>query len=443
MTRAMRLQRVLACLAMLAVSGCGASPAMRAAERGDWAALRAQIAEAHRAGKLSNSDASELARKVAKREISSAPANRAVARVRDVSACARELDGILSSRMDVHDDAGAEAALTRVDSGELGAGSARSFISDASDAWRAVGARGLSRKKDADARMAAMLDGSPQVRRAAMRASVEAASNGDDGADAEVERLASAARVDPEGIVRSEAVRALAQIGGDKVVAKLRDLWTNGDDGVRGEIAIAWSAPRVYSHGGAEPLRLLVAAEHGPGALEAAAAAARRSEVDSQIRTSSVALLARTIASGSRRDRLHAIAMAPIAEPDILDALRKSAKGDDREMEIAANARLLESAPDRALAVKALETRAGEDLGRLAARARWALAGIGDVRVQAWIERDLDSADPSVRLSAASALAVLGRAARGAPLLADADPEVRTRAACTLVMASRLKASIH
>jgi len=28
-------------------------------------------------------------------------------------------------------------------------------------------------------------------------------------------------------------------------------------------------------------------------------------------------------------------------------------------------------------------------------------------------------------------------------LLADADPEVRTRAACTLVMASRLKASIH
>src|SRR5882762_10137061 len=98
----------LTVVTMLALSGCGTSPAMRAAERGDWAALRARIAEAHRAGKLSNSDASELARKVAKREISSAPPNRAVARVRDVSACARELDGVLSSRMDVHDDAGAE-----------------------------------------------------------------------------------------------------------------------------------------------------------------------------------------------------------------------------------------------------------------------------------------------------------------------------------------------
>ncbi|WP_394823386.1 HEAT repeat domain-containing protein [Pendulispora albinea] len=440
-------------LMLLGLTGCGASPAMRAADRGDWAALRARIAEAHRAGKLSNADATDLARRVAKREIASAPPSQAVARVHDVSGCARELDGVLSSRMDVHDDAGAEAALSRIDAGELGAGGMRSFTSDASDAWRAVGVRGLTRKKDADARIAAMLDGSPRVRRSAMQASAEAASDGDiANVDREVEQLATAARVDPQGIVRSEAVRALARIGGEKVVAKLRDLWTNGDDGVREEIAVAWSLPNVYSHGGAAPLRLLVAAEHGPGALEAAAAAARRKDVEPPIRASSVALLARTIAKGSRRDRLHAMAMAPTSEPDILDAFRQSAKGDDPEMEIAANARLLESAPDREVAIKALELRAlpaqdGAPVDvqrqRLGGRARSALAMVGHVRVQAWIERDLQSPDPSMRLSAAAALGALGRAARGAPLLADADPEVRTRAACTLIMASRLKSSIR
>ena len=426
--------------------GCGGSPAMRAAERGDWAALRTEIAALHRVGKLTNADANDLARAVAKREIFASPPKQAVARVGDVAGCARELDGVLGSRMDVRDDAGAEAAWLRLDAGELGAGRARSFDSEKSDAWRAVGVRGLVRKKDAEARIAAMADGSPQVRRAAMRASTEAALSEEDATDAELEQLASSARVDPQGIVRSEAVRALAAIGGEKAVAKLRDLWTNGDDGVREEIAVAWSAPRVYERGGAEPLRLLVAAEHGPGAIEAAAAAARRKEIDPPIRASSLALVARAITSGSRRDRLHAMALGPITEPDVLDAFRKAAKaaeGDDPEMAISANARLLGSSPDRAAATKALEARAGENLGLLSARARSALAAAGDLRVQAWVERDLQAPEPSVRLSAAAALGALGRSARGAPLLADADPDVRTRAACTLLMASRIKSSIR
>ncbi|WP_394843704.1 HEAT repeat domain-containing protein [Pendulispora brunnea] len=425
------------------VAGCGGSPAMRAAEHGDWAALRARIADAHRTGKLTNAEATDLARKVARREITTAPANRAVARVRDVGGCARELDGVLASRMDTHDDAGAEAAWMRIDSGELGLGSARSYTGDTTDAWRAVGARGLSRKKDTQARLAAMGDGSPRVRRAAMRASAEA--DPDDATDAEVELLATVARVDPEGIVRSDAVRALASIGGEKVVGKLRDLWTNGDDGVREAIAVAWSSPRVYAHGGAAPLRLLVAAEHGPGAIEAASAAARRKEIDPGIRSSAVALLARTIVSGSRRDRLHAMSIAPLAEPDIVEAFRKAAKdgsrGSDREMEIAAQSRLLGSGPDRAAAIQVLEVRAGEDTGRMAVNARSALASVGHLRIQAWIERDLTAQDAWVRLQAAASLGALGRAARGAPLLADADPEVRTRAACTLIMASRIKST--
>jgi hypothetical protein len=103
---------------------------------------------------------------------------------------------------------------------------------------------------------------------------------------------------------------------------------------------------------------------------------------------------------------------------------------------------LLDSPPDRDAAVKALETVAGDarDDGHaqeLAARARYALASAGDVRIQAWIERDLAAPGAERRLGAASALAALGRSARAAPLLADGDASVRTRVACTLMVAAR------
>jgi hypothetical protein len=432
-------------LATVALGGCATSSASRAAEVGDWATLRSAIGNAHKKGKLSEGDAVALARKVAVHEIKYATKETAVARVRDVHSCANELDGALADRMDIHDEAGAEAALARLDAGGFGAGSARAYLGDKDDAWRAVGTRGLTREKDRKARIIAMTDGSPRVRRAAVRAAAEAGADEDTGDKAEIEQLATTARVDPEGIVRTDAVRALAAIGGAEVVAKLRDLVTTpglSDDGLRSDIGVAWAAPRIYKAGGAEPLRLLIASEHGPGAIEAAAAALRFPEVDGDIRASASALMARTIADGPRLDRLHAILLANVKDPLVLAALRAAGKidaGGDREIEVAANARLTESVPDRAAAIRALETRAGQDLGRLSMRARWALAEAKDTRVQAWVENDLTAADPYARLSAGAALSALGRASRGAPLLADGDPLVRTRAACTLLLASRVR----
>jgi len=72
-----------------------------------------------------------------------------------------------------------------------------------------------------------------------------------------------------------------------------------------------------------------------------------------------------------------------------------------------------------------------------AARARLALAYAGDVRIQAWIEQDLASSDPVRRVGAASALAALGRPARAVMLLTDPEASVRTRAACTMLVAAR------
>jgi hypothetical protein len=47
--------------------------------------------------------------------------------------------------------------------------------------------------------------------------------------------------------------------------------------------------------------------------------------------------------------------------------------------------------------------------------------------------------DANQKLAAASALALLGRSARAAPLLADDDVSVRTRAACTVILGAAMR----
>ncbi|MGH7285238.1 MAG: hypothetical protein ACRELY_27260, partial [Polyangiaceae bacterium] len=91
----------------------------------------------------------------------------------------------------------------------------------------------------------------------------------------------------------------------------------------------------------------------------------------------------------------------------------------------------------RADAVRALEAFAAQH-DENASRAKLILAEQGDMRIQAWIEGDLRSPTARDRISAATSLAALGRAARGALLLADPDPEVRTRVSCTLLAAARM-----
>jgi TonB family protein len=85
-------------LAAMVVAGCGASPAMRAANAGDRASLRGAIGVRERTGDLSNAEAADLAKAVASHELRSAPAASALDRVHDVRPCARELDDSLADR---------------------------------------------------------------------------------------------------------------------------------------------------------------------------------------------------------------------------------------------------------------------------------------------------------------------------------------------------------
>jgi hypothetical protein len=442
--------------ALVAFSALGtfscANSAYRAAENGDSARLRTEIAGKHEQGKLSNAEAACLARAVATRELVSAKDEAAaMSRVRESRACAAELDDALEERMKKHDGAGAEAALARLEDGKLSDGSARDFLSDADDRWRAVGTRTLHRDDDRKRRQAAILDPSPRVRRSAIRAAGQARDAGD------LDILFETARVDPELLLRNEALRAMSQIlrsdaakpRAAEHVNRLRDLWNGGDDAVREDVAVAWALSPVFENGGREALRVELASGKGPGALTAAGVVLRSWSKDAELAGSASALLARTIAEGSRRERLLALAAARPTGAE-LEAIRKVSKEEDLDVRVPALAILLGSKPDHDAALKDLEAIAGQGVTtkagapsedarvrEAAARARLALAQAGDLRIQAWIEQDLAASEPNRRLGAASAHAARGRPARAGMLLADPDASVRTRAACTMLVASR------
>jgi hypothetical protein len=423
-------------LLLLLLVSCRSSPGVQAAAAGDRAALAAVVLEHEKAGDLSERDAAALAFAVADREVRAATGTDAADRVRDVWPCARELDESLAARMHTHDGAGAQAALARVDGGGLEVEGLRDYLSDPDPRWRAVGTRGLVRPEDAAARVRALLDPDPAIRRQAARAARAAADPG------ELAALAEAARLDPEPIVRTEAVRAIAALlplPGEAAAFALRDVWTSGDEGLREDIALAWASPPAWSAGGRDALRLVVAADHGPSAVEAAAAVLRHKDAG-DVAEAAVAQLLRSVEQGARSTRMQAIAQAPLDRPELLEAVAKAAEDADLEIRVAAFARLAKHAAPGATAtpVQKLEALAQPD-SPVGVRARLALATLGDRRVQAWIERDMASESAHDRLSAAIALADLGVAARAAPLLADPDAAVRLRCACTLLLAARPK----
>ena len=383
-------------------------------------------------GSLTNSEAARLARTVAERELGAATGADAVDRVRDARPCAHELDDALAKRTRTHDTAGAHAALARIDGGELGLDDARAFARDEYPEWRAIAARALVRSEDRDLRLHALLDPEPDVRRAAARAARDAR------APADLEALAEVARVDPEPIVRTEAVRAMAALSGSTasrlIVDALKDLWRLGDDGLREDIALAWSGPGLWGAGGRDELNVVVASEHGPAVVEAAAAVLRHRDADAEVAQAAIAQIERAIDGGPVATRLQALAQAPMDRKELVAVVQKAAGGEDLKVRVAALARLVEAKDSRV--TEQLESLAREG-SPVAQQARFALATSGDRRIQAWIEQDLAAERPEVRLAAGTELAALGLAGRGAPLLADADARVRVRAACTIIMAVR------
>lgn len=424
--------------------GCG-NGLVAAAERGDRGAVSRGIAEAHARGELSDRRAADLGLAVARRELEIARGRDAVERLEDLSPCAAELDGTLAALAERRDEAGARAAMLRVESGAMSRAAAREWLGDGDDAWRAVAVRALTGPDDGPMRREALLAGSPEIRRAAVAASREAADRAD------LDALFEAARVDPDLLTRSQALRAIGEIArrttgharesvGRSVAMRLRDLWSAGDDALRQDVAVGWVLSPTYEQGGREALGVYLGNPSATGRIAVAAAVlrnARDGSADREVAAAAEALLVRVLGEGSVRDRLHALAASPLTATLGREIAKLAASPAEPEVRVAAWSRLLESEPYRAQASRELVRHASVAAGDLGRRARHALASQRWLPVQAWIERDLRAPRALDRLAAAHALAELGRAARAAPLLVDDDASVRARVACVLVAAGR------
>jgi HEAT repeat protein len=143
------------------------------------------------------------------------------------------------------------------------------------------------------------------------------------------------------------------------------------------------------------------------------------------------AVLARTVKEGTTDEQLVATDLVSLNDPAAVEALEAAAKSSDPIVRVAAFSRLLDVPAQRAGALAGLEAIAAGNDGA-ARQARISLAGAGDPQAAPFLERDLASSGPTSRAQAALALFRMGRAEKMAPALADPDPSVRMRVACSV-----------
>jgi hypothetical protein len=433
--RAHAARRALVLLGVVALTGCASSAALDAAGAGRLGELKTELAAEGAKGRL-GAESRALAKALAAGEIARARGPEGAEVVRSFEACARPLEDALDRKADGDDEAAAAAAMILLEASLVGRSELREKASSTSAAWRAVGARALGRAMDAPRRRELLADPDTGVRLAALAASADAADPD------EMDLLVDVARRDPSPLARTLAVRALARIGGDAVVTALGDLWPSADEPLREAITMAWSSPRARDAGGRAKLVATVERGKGTPAATAASILATDSGASPAERGQAGAALARAIAAGPARERVHAIGVAPEV-PGVGEAVAKACDDPEPLVAVAALARrleqpasasgLAEGSPARREAVAKLVAIAASPATAHALRARAALARLRAPEVAPWLERGLTSEDPRVREASAAAWVRFGRPARAAFLLADPDAHVRVATACALL----------
>lgn len=439
MPRALSFSVLVPCLlTALASAGCAASAAVRAAEAGKFEGLRASLAADVQRGDLGLNGAVSFAKAVARGEIERAKGQEGAQRIRSFVSCAREVDGALDKRADTRDDLGAVAAMVRVDAGIASPGGftrwARTPTAAPEAAWRALGARGLTGGSNGALRREMIADADEDVRRAALRAALEAADPED------TEAVLEAARVDPSRGARAEALRAAGVIGGERSVLALKDIWPRADLPVREAIVDAWSTHASFNSGGRREL-VWVIDHHRDRAAVAAAITLIRAGGEGSVEAQGA--LERAVKEGPTADRVRAVEAAPLSLPALRAAVAAVEADSDEAVAAAALVRRFEAAPEHGgpstgkaheeLAAKLLKLAETGGAGALAAKG--ALARAHDKRLLPILERDGAAKEPRTRAEAGTALAVLGDLPRAAVVAADPEPRVRATVACAILRA--------
>ncbi len=423
----MRTRPLLAALfAAVAAASCAGPSALRPAKSGDIAALRSALDSDIRAGRLSRQDVADIAQELASHEVEAAQGPAAIQRMQQVQMCARQLEAALEDRAKGSDPAAPDAAMDLLMAKRADPDTWRTRASDVDPGWRAVGVRSLITKVDGNGRRAAMLDPDERVRLAAVRAS-------EDGVDpADLPVLLDTARRDPNSLVRVTAVRAAAALGNADTVLRLKDMWVAADEPLREAIVAAWAWPGMLEAGGQR--ELIEAAESGKGTPTVIAGGILM-RLGPETRGVGISTLLKNIQSGVARDRAFAIAMAPLDDPAVKEAIRKASTEKEPEVQVSALTRLASNPADRQAALQALGPIAASSWSA-AARAKASMARLGDRRVTQLLIKDGQSKDPSTRVEAARLLLALDDVPRAVMFLADPDAGVRTRVACEILVAS-------
>jgi len=409
------------------VAGCASSGAIREAQRGDYVALSQQLATALKNNHLDGTQVREIASVVAQREVRGARGNDAVTRINEARFCANHVQDALRDRAQTRDEAGARAAYVLVDQLLDAPSTWAPQARQNEPSWRAAGARALFESASGPLRRNLFLDVTVDVRRAALQAAVDA----HDAADAP--SLLEVVRLDPDGLARSIAARALGRIGGEENVLRLYDRWQNADEPLRTAIVTAWHAKGSENVGGREKLRWVVATEHGTPGMVASLALSQQGEPD---HSQGVAGLRRAILEETTPNRMMAIALASLDEPVLKQAVGVSSEGNDLDVRVAALRKLTQDSKLRAKALLELghQATAGASVSRAA---RSAMAAAGDRRVVSLLAADTHDVQPDVRAWAAAELAAMGELAHAAQPLADRNASVRTRTACAILTSPR------
>ncbi|AKT43380.1 hypothetical protein [Chondromyces crocatus] len=421
---------LLACAA-----GCGASAPARAAAGGRLGELRGLLAEELRRGAFGAQDAREVAQALAEGEVRRAAYPEGEHRLRELRPCARALRSELSERALGEDALAPLAAMILLDGGLADVDTLREHAGrdmtqrplEVEGGFRAVYARTLMKGADGPMRRARLLDGDEHVRTAALRASILTADPNDRQA------LLDVARHDPNPMARSLALRAVSRIGGEAVVLALKDLWVRGDEPLRQGIVEAWAAPASLEAGGTRELQWVIATQQGAPAIAAAAALVRT--VAQEASADALGVLVRAVESGLTRDRVYALRVIPLDAPTARAVVTKAQTDKDPVVALAALARDLEAtppAPGRARVMPQLLKIAGGSSNQ-ASQAKGMLARAGVREVVPFLARDVPSKDARLREEAGVHLVELEEWGRAAPLLADADPRVRTVVACAIL----------
>lgn len=406
---------------------CTSSAAVKAAEKGDYTALRRYLADGMKDGSLDGGEVRAIAEAVARHEVTQAQGEEGKSRVQELRGCAAQTRDILESRAEKEDESAALAALTLLDERLARPGRWQDRATSEVPFWRAVGARTLVDSDQGQQRRALFADLFTGVRQAAFRAAVDASDVQD------LPLLLDAVRLDPDEEARITAARGVGELGGESSVLALKDRWFVNSEPVRLAILRAWGADSSYKTGGREQLFWAAEGDLGAPSLIASMLLLRGSGHEADIGRGG---FLRALEGGVAETRVMAINLANLEDEPQRTLVIKASEEGEGPVRVVALGRLT--------GWKDLREHALTELGVIAAgdsqernAARTALAKAKDRRVVQLLAEDTHAETPGVRAWAAAELASMKEFPHAAQPLADSDASVRTRVACSILAVPR------